>query len=97
MGYEPKGAIRLDDAPVDGREHAVLEELGRSAALCNDASLHEREGVWTVEGDPMEGALLALSGKIGLDTRQEWAAWTRTDAIPFDAKHRFMATLDPRP
>jgi magnesium-transporting ATPase (P-type) len=93
VGYEPRGAIRLDEALVSGREHAVLEELGRSAALCNDASLHELEGVWTVEGDPMEGALLALSGKIGLDARQERAAWTRTDAIPFDAKHRFMATL----
>ena len=93
VGYEPKGSISLDDAPVVGREHAVLEELGRSAALCNDASLHEREGVWTVEGDPMEGALLALAGKIGLDTRHEGGSWTRTDAIPFDAKHRFMATL----
>lgn len=92
-GYEPKGAIRLGDALVSGRAHAVLEELGRSAALCNDASLHEREGAWTVEGDPMEGALLALSGKIGIEAARERAAWTRTDAIPFDAKHRFMASL----
>ncbi|WP_372659316.1 cation-transporting P-type ATPase [Hydrogenophaga sp.] len=93
VGYEPSGPVRLDGAVVNGREHAVLDELSRSAALCNDASLQEREGVWTVEGDPMEGALLALSAKIGLDTRQETAAWTRTDAIPFDAKHRFMAIL----
>jgi magnesium-transporting ATPase (P-type) len=42
----------------------------------------------------MEGALLALSGKVGIDVREELAGWTRTDAIPFDAKHRFMATLD---
>ncbi len=93
-GYEPNGVIRLNDAAVTGREHSILEELGRSAALCNDASLHEHEGVWTVEGDPMEGALLTLSGKIGIDIRSEIATWTRTDAIPFDAKHRFMATLN---
>lgn len=93
-GYEPNGAIKLNDSGVNGRDHAVLEELGRAAALCNDASLHEREGVWTVEGDPMEGALLALSGKIGMDVRKELSEWTRTDAIPFDAKHRFMATLN---
>lgn len=93
-GYEPKGVIKLNDAAVSTREHAILEELGRSAALCNDASLHEREGVWTIEGDPMEGALLALSGKVGIDIRKELAAWTRTDIIPFDAKHRFMATLN---
>jgi magnesium-transporting ATPase (P-type) len=93
-GYEPKGVIKLDDVAVSVREHAILEELGRSAALCSDASLHEREGVWTVEGDPMEGALLALSGKVGIDVRKELGAWTRTDAIPFDAEHRFMATLN---
>lgn len=93
-GYEPRGAITLNNAAVSVGEHHVLEELGRSAALCNDASLHERDGVWHVEGDPMEGALLALSGKLGIDTRAELAAWTRTDAIPFDARHRFMATLN---
>ncbi len=92
-GYEPKGTIRLDDAPVSGRDHSALQELGRSAALCNDASLHERGGVWAVEGDPMEGALLALAEKIGLNSRQESAATARTDAIPFDARHRFMAIL----
>ncbi len=44
-GYEPNGAIKLNDSGVNGRDHAILEELGRAAALCNDASLHEREGV----------------------------------------------------
>ncbi|MGA8053225.1 MAG: hypothetical protein WCA12_05090, partial [Burkholderiales bacterium] len=59
-----------------------------------DASLREHEGDWTVEGDPMEGALLAFAGKTGVDWRDERSTWTRTDAIPFDAKHRFMATLN---
>jgi magnesium-transporting ATPase (P-type) len=93
-GYEPNGVIKLNDSATRGCDHAILDELGRAAALCNDASLHEREGIWTVEGDPMEGALLAFSGKIGLDVRKELSTWTRTDAIPFDAKHRFMATLN---
>lgn len=94
VGYAPKGEIRLNNAAVSVQEYRILEELGRSAALCNDAALHERDSVWHVEGDPMEGALLALSGKVGIDARKELAAWTRTDAIPFDAKHRFMATLN---
>jgi magnesium-transporting ATPase (P-type) len=94
MGYEPRGAIKVDDAVVDAREHTTLDELGRAAVLCNDAALREHEGIWAVEGDPMEGALLALAGKVGLDARTELAAWTRTDAIPFDARHRFMATLN---
>ena len=93
-GYEPKGALKLDDADVAPTDHAMLEELARAAILCNDAALREHNGVWTVEGDPMEGALLAFSGKMGLRVRQEQAIWTRTDAIPFDTKHRFMATLN---
>jgi magnesium-transporting ATPase (P-type) len=94
VGYSPDGALKLNDVAVSPRQHRLLEELGRAAALCNDASLHERDGVWTAEGDPMEGALLALSGKLGVNILRELAAWTRTDSIPFDAKHRFMATLN---
>ncbi len=93
-GYAPKGLIRLEDAHVASSEHAVLEDIARAAALCNDAFLREHEGVWTVEGDPMEGALLAFAGKMDVDARKTQAEWTRTDAIPFDAKHRFMATLN---
>ena len=93
-GYEPSGLIRLNDAVVSGSDHTILEELGRSAVLCNDASLHEHESDWKIEGDPMEGALLALAGKLGIDYKSEGKIWTRTDAIPFDARHRFMATLN---
>ena len=93
-GYESRGAIRLEGAEVVPGERAVLAELARASALCNDAALREHEGLWTVEGDPMEGALLAFSGKTGLDAREEHSTWARTDAIPFDAKHRFMATLN---
>lgn len=93
-GYEPKGALKLDDALVSAAEHTVLEELARAATLCNDAALREHNGAWVVEGDPMEGALLSFAGKMDVNTRQQQATWSRTDAIPFEAKHRFMATLN---
>jgi magnesium-transporting ATPase (P-type) len=92
-GYAPAGAVTRGADTVDARAHGALEELGRVAALCNDAALHEKGGVWRVEGDPMEGALLALAGKLGVDPREALHAWPRTDEIPFDAQHRFMATL----
>ena len=93
-GYAPAGGLRLAGALVSPAEHRVLHDLARAAALCNDAALLQHGGVWHVEGDPMEGALLAFAGKMDLDPRSEQASWTRTDAIPFDAKHRFMATLN---
>ena len=42
----------------------------------------------------MEAALLAFSGRAGIDRHAEQGLWARTDTIPFDAKHRFMATLN---
>ena len=93
-GYRPDGAIRLNEQIVEGHDHSLLEELARAAALCNDAGLFQRNGLWMVEGDPMEGALLALAGKIGIDVQAGPAGWKRSDHIPFDTRHRFMATLN---
>ena len=92
-GYAPTGEVRSGEAIIDPREHGVLDELAQAAALCNDSALHEHEGAWTVEGDPMEGALLALSGKLSRDRLTALSDWARTDVIPFDARHRYMATL----
>ena len=78
-GYAPQGAI----TPAGD-----LGPLARAAALCNDAALLDRGGVWTVEGDPTEGALLAFAGKVAGDFGA-----ARLDAIPFDSRHRFMAVL----
>jgi magnesium-transporting ATPase (P-type) len=91
-GYAPTGEVTLNQTPVSGRKLPVLSELSRAAGLCNDASLHQHGNNWKVEGDPMEGALLALSGK--LSTGDDVKAWQRKAVIPFDAKHRFMATLN---
>ncbi|MBB4004474.1 cation-transporting P-type ATPase [Aurantimonas endophytica] len=91
-GYAPEGAIRRGETGIDAGAHEALGEIARAAALCNDAVLRDDGGSWTIQGDPMEGALLALSRKIGgISPRGEWR---RADEIPFDARHRYMATLD---
>ncbi|HMQ58970.1 MAG TPA: HAD-IC family P-type ATPase, partial [Rhizobiaceae bacterium] len=55
-GYEPAGAITLNDRAVSGRDHLLLERIARAATLCNDAAIANRGDGWAVEGDPMEGA-----------------------------------------
>mgnify|MGYP001823583863 CR=1 FL=1 len=92
-GYAPEGAVRWREADARPDEHAVLMEFARAAALCNDAVLHAHEAGWGVEGDPMEGALKALAGKITRAGPDPFPQWSRTDAIPFDAAHRYMAVL----
>ena len=73
-------------------EGAVLDLL-RCGILCNDAVLTGPPEARGVHGDPMEGALLTLGAKAGLTQEALRADWQKLDAIPFDATHRFMATL----
>jgi len=90
-GYEPVGTVEAATGPVDTAMHPGLIEIARAAILCDDAELKNRDGVWSVEGDPMEGALLAAAERIGLLVTETRGQWPRSDVIPFDAKHRFMA------
>ncbi len=85
-GYAPEGKITGD---------ADASALALAASLCNDADLVPRNGDWHVEGDPMEGALLAFTGKALKDDPRK--TWTREDVIPFDSRHRYMATLSSSP
>jgi len=90
-GYAPQGAMR--DAQGHPADPARLHALARTAWLCNDAALAEHGDGWQIEGDPMEAALKVLAVKAGLDAVAEAQRWPRRDEIPFDAAHRYMATL----
>ena len=93
-GYEPKGELTTTaSGPDDAAGRQAATALARAALLCNDAHLHERSSGWTVNGDPMEGALVTLAIKAGLDATNVRTTWPRLEEIPFDAQHRFMATL----
>lgn len=92
-GYSPEGEIRRAGRPHDAGRDPLLHALARGAFLCGEANLRHADGDWTVDGDPMEGALIAFARKAGIDPEAESAAWTRIDVIPFDAENRFMATL----
>lgn len=97
-GYAPEGDI-LAEGNVSVPESAgtALADIVRGACLCNDASLHKTETGWAVNGDPMEGALVSLSMKAGLDPGVVRLEFCRVDEIPFDAQHRFMASLHRHP
>ncbi len=94
-GYAPDG--ELHPMPSDGGGgdlKAACEPLMVAGILCNDAHLNRANDGWMVAGDPMEGALLVLAAKAGFDPDQLRGESPRLDAIPFDSKHRLMATLN---
>jgi len=92
-GYAPHGGFAIEDKETDITEHPDTLDLFRAGLLCNDAALNEGEGHWHIAGDPTEGALIPLALKAGLDAGFEHKELPRTDHIPFESEHRFMATL----
>ncbi len=92
VGYAPLGDLSIDGRIVDADHYPALALAIRACVLCNDARLCEDDGLWRVEGDPTEGALLVLGAKTGFTRHLGDEAWPRLDAIPFESQHRFMAT-----
>ena len=90
-GYAPSGDIS-PCIPENDPECVSLRRLAQTAALCNDSELIEHDGVWSAAGDPMEAALLAFSIKLTSDAVDHRANADRRDVLPFDPRHRLMAT-----
>jgi magnesium-transporting ATPase (P-type) len=93
VGYSPDGEFSLDGRAVAIADYPLLSEMADVALLCNDANLREVDGHWLIDGDPMEGALVTLACKAGHNPAEDAKRLPRTDVIPFDSEHRFMATL----
>ncbi|MBF0250637.1 MAG: cation-transporting P-type ATPase [Alphaproteobacteria bacterium] len=92
-GYLPAGAFYHNGAEADLGDHPLLRDMVRGALLCGDATVHEVEGEWICDGDPTEGALVVAAMKAGLTPSVVHATYPRTDVIPFESEHKFMATL----
>lgn len=93
VGYDPHGSFLFDDREIVPDDYTILSELMRASLLCNDAVIDERHGEWILQGDPTEGALLTLGIKAGMNPAFEQETRPRTDVIPFESEHQFMATL----
>jgi magnesium-transporting ATPase (P-type) len=92
-GYGPKGELYLNEAPFPIEEHPNLMTAIRAGTLCNDAEISHYNNQWQLQGNPTDGALLALGYKAELDVPLEKQNYPRIDLIPFESEHKFMATL----
>ena len=71
-------------------------ELERALAVAdraNNASVQERNGHWTVTGDPTEGALIVAARKAGLESDRLNQRFTRVGEVPFSAERKLMSTV----
>jgi Ca2+-transporting ATPase len=92
-GYVPEGEFTLDGRPLadDASVRAAVAQALTAAALANDAALGSRDGRWSVQGDPTEGALLVAASKFGLG-ESELAHLRRVAEIPFTSERKRHTT-----
>ncbi|MGK2871881.1 MAG: cation-translocating P-type ATPase [Alphaproteobacteria bacterium] len=84
-GYENTGLISAENGDV----LPDFAQLLKPAVLCSDCTVCDDK----VSGDPMEGALVVLAAKGGVNCNELQMQIPRTAEIPFDSAHKFMATF----
>ena len=92
VGYAPMGTFK-GLAPEDASGKAGLALLLKAGVFCNDSSLEEKEGRWSVMGDPTEGALVVAAAKFGLNPTELRLENPRVEEIPFSSERKRMTTL----
>jgi P-type Ca2+ transporter type 2C len=96
-GYAPVGAVEPDgEAGGDPAADDLLGRLAAVAGACNDAVLQPPsgpDGHWELTGDPTEGSLLALAGKLGITRDGLEGTRPRVAEVAFDASRRRMTTI----
>lgn len=55
------------------------------------------QSVWELKGDPTEGALVALSAKMGLTAQTLAVTYTRETEFPFDSERKLMSVIVSHP
>jgi len=93
VGYDPHGGFSRAGTAIEAAAAPQLLEMLRAGLLCNDAALRQQAGHWQVQGDPTDGALLTAALKAGLESGLCNQEYPRSDTIPFESEHKFMATL----
>lgn len=92
-GYEPKGEIVHESLPLKTEELENLRQVCRIGLLCNESDIYEEDGVFKVEGDPTEGALIVSAIKVGLNPAEEKEKYPQLALLPFESERGYMATL----
>jgi Ca2+-transporting ATPase len=93
-GYDPEGPVHNSDGgAIDGDLKFELERALAAADRANNATVHEQDGRWTVQGDPTEGALLVAARKAGLSPAVLHAQLPRVGEVPFSSERKLMSTI----
>jgi cation-transporting P-type ATPase F len=92
-GYSPEGSLQSTEGiPLEKIPPGVQRVLV-AGALCNDSHIAEENGIWKIQGDPTEAALLVSAQKGGVAIEALSNRLPRIDVVPFESDRQYMATL----
>ncbi len=92
VGYAPEGEMK-GSSILHPKEAPALQLLLQGGLLCNDASLKEKDGKWTIKGDPTEGSLVVAAVKAGMHQVEMRLENPRIEEIPFSSERKRMTTI----
>jgi Ca2+-transporting ATPase len=92
VGYAPVGDFRGSEI-IKVTNDSSLRLFLLGGLLCNDAILQEKEGQWSIKGDPTEGALVVAAEKAGLHQLEIRRENLRVEEIPFSSERKRMTTI----
>ena len=93
-GYSPQGFAHPDGGgSIEGPLRIEVERALAVADRANNASVQQRDGRWTVQGDPTEGALLVAARKCGLSSADLDIRLPRLAEVPFSSERKLMSTI----
>jgi P-type Ca2+ transporter type 2C len=92
-GYAPIGEFKLEGTAIQASENGELQTLMLACALCNDATLQQKNGDWIIIGDPTEGALLSLAGKGNFEQAEWMHKFPRVAEVPFSSERKRMSVV----
>jgi len=93
-GYAPDGEVQVEGgAPLEGPLRIEFERALTVAHRANNAVVQNREGRWSVQGDPTEGALVVAARKAGLTDESLGARFERVGEVPFSSERKLMSTV----
>ncbi|MFA6036582.1 MAG: HAD-IC family P-type ATPase [Legionellales bacterium] len=93
IGYSDDGDFLLNNIIINPDDYIDLTTAIRGGILCNDAQLFKDNNQWVLQGNPMDGALLALGLKSEINLSLQKKIYPLTDLIPFESEYKLMATL----
>ena len=100
IGYAPDGEVapdadrdgRPDADPLEGPLRDEVTVVLSGGTLASDAELNVTEDVWSIVGDPTEGAFLVAEKKLGTHGQRE-GRFERVGEVPFTSERKMMSVL----